>query len=293
MEDKYASIKLAEKGARVSIIAYILLSCIKLGIGYFSGSKALFADGLNNATDIFSSIAVLIGLRISRKPADDEHAYGHFRAETIASLIASLIMMAVGAQVLYQAVRDTIYFKAKAPDLTSAFTALACALAIYLVYRYNYKIASQINSSGLMAAAKDNLSDAYVGIGTAVGIFASQLGMPWIDPLAAAVVGYLIIKTGWDIFVEATHNLTDGFDPEALEAISKDIAAIPEVKAVADIKARAHGNVTLLDVVIYVSPHLTVVEGHDIADSVERMLHEVHEITEVLVHVEPLMPPKA
>lgn len=288
MEDKYEGIKLAERGARVSIIAYIALSVLKLGIGYFAGSKALFADGLNNATDIFSSIAVLIGLRISRKPADEEHAYGHFRAETIASLIASLIMMAVGIQVLYQAIHDTLYFEAKAPDLLSAFTAIFCAIAIYLVYRYNLKVATAINSSGLMAAAKDNLSDAYVSMGTAVGIFASQLGMPWLDPLAAAVVGVLIIKTGWDIFTDAAHNLTDGFDPEALEGISKDIAAVNRVEGVANIKARVHGNVTLLDVVIYVDPHMTVVEGHDIADQVEKMLHEVHEITEVLVHVEPL-----
>lgn len=287
MEEKYASLKLAERGAKISIMAYIVLSVLKLGIGWFAGSKALFADGLNNATDIFSSIAVLIGLRISRKPADDEHAYGHFRAETIASLIASLIMIAVGVQVLYQAVMDTIFFKAEAPDLLSAYTALFCAAGIFLVYRYNLKIATQINSSGLMAAAKDNLSDAYVSIGTAVGIFSSQFGMPWIDPLAAVVVGVLIIKTGWEIFVEATHNLTDGFDKETLEGISADIAKMPQVEGVADIKGRVHGNVTLLDVVIFVNPNLTVVEGHDIADEVERMLHEVHEITEVLVHVEP------
>lgn len=289
MEEKYESLKLAERGAKISIIAYILLSALKLGIGYFAGSKALFADGLNNATDIFSSLAVLIGLKIARKPADDEHAYGHFRAETIASLIASLIMIAVGLQVLYQAVMDTIFFKAEAPDLTSGYTAIFCAVGIYLVYRYNLKIATQINSSGLMAAAKDNLSDAYVSIGTAVGIFSSQFGMPWIDPLAAVIVGVLIIKTGWEIFVEATHNLTDGFDKETLETISADIEAIPKVESVSDIKARVHGNVTLLDVVILVNPHLTVVEGHDIADAVEQMLHDVHEITEVIVHVEPML----
>lgn len=289
MEEKYASLKLAERGAKISIVAYVLLSALKLGIGWFAGSKALFADGLNNATDIFSSLAVLIGLRISRKPADDEHAYGHFRAETIASLIASLIMIAVGLQVLYQAVMDTIFFKAEAPDLLSAYTAVFCAAGIFLVYRYNLKIATQINSSGLMAAAKDNLSDAYVSIGTAVGIFSSQFGMPWIDPLAAVVVGVLIIKTGWEIFIEATHNLTDGFDKETLEGISRDIEAMAQVEGVADIKGRIHGNVTLLDVVILVKPDMTVVEGHDIADAVERMLHDVHEITEVLVHVEPLL----
>ena len=141
MDERYNNLKLAEKGARLSIIAYVVLSALKLGVGYFAGSKALFADGLNNSTDILASLAVLIGLKISRKPADEEHAYGHFRAETIASLISSLIMIVVGLDVLYKAVLDTIYFKAGAPDLIAAYTALVCAVIIYFVYRYNKKIA--------------------------------------------------------------------------------------------------------------------------------------------------------
>lgn len=287
MEEKYEDLKLAERGATVSIIAYIALSAVKLGIGYFAGSKALFADGLNNATDIFSSIAVLIGLKIAGKPADDEHAYGHFRAETIASLIASLIMIAVGIQVLYTAVLDTIFFKAEAPDLVSAGTAIFCAIAIFMVYRYNLKVATKINSSGLMAAAKDNLSDAYVSIGTAVGIIASQFGLPWIDPLAAVIVGILIIKTGWEIFIDATHNLTDGFDKALLDDITASISAIPGVEGIEDIKARIHGNITLMDLILLVNPNITVVEGHDIAELVEKMLHEKHEINQVIIHIEP------
>ena len=287
MEERYDHLKLAQKGATISIIAYIGLSLVKLGVGYFAGSKALFADGLNNSTDIFASLAVLIGLKIAAKPADDEHAYGHFRAETIASLVASLIMIAVGLQVLYTAVLDTVYFKEEAPDLVSAITAIFCALGIYLVYRYNLKIATQINSSGLKAAAKDNLSDAYVSMGTAVGILASQFGLPWIDPLAAVVVGVLIIKTGWEIFIEAAHNLTDGFDKELLDQINTSISEVCGVQGVEDIKARIHGNNTLMDLIILVDPNITVIQGHDIAEEVEKMLHESYEIQEVIVHIEP------
>lgn len=287
MEEKYDHLKLAQKGATISIAAYIALSLIKLGIGYFAGSKALFADGLNNSTDIFASLAVLIGLKIATKPADDEHAYGHFRAETIASLVASLIMIAVGLQVLYTAILDTVYFKEKAPDMVSAVTALFCAFGIYLVYRYNLKIATQINSSGLRAAAKDNLSDAFVGIGTAVGILASQFGLPWIDPLAAVIVGGLIIKTGWEIFVEAAHNLTDGFDKELLDEITENILKVQGVQGVQDIKARVHGNNTLMDLAILVDPHITVIQGHDIAELVEKTLHDCYEIREVVIHIEP------
>ena len=287
MEEKYDHLKLAQRGAIISIMAYIALSFIKLGIGYFAGSKALFADGLNNSTDILASLAVLIGLKIASKPADDEHAYGHFRAETIASLVASLIMIAVGLQVLYTAVLDTVYFKEEAPDMVSAITALFCALGIYLVYRYNLKIATQINSSGLKAAAKDNLSDAFVSIGTAVGILASQFGLPWLDPLAAVVVGVLIIKTGWEIFIEAAHNLTDGFDKDLLDEITKSICEVTGVQGVEAIKARVHGNNTLMDLIILVDPDITVIQGHDIAEMVEKTLHETYEIREVVIHVEP------
>lgn len=221
MENQYDRIKLGERGARISIIAYVVLSIFKLLVGFFSNSEALMADGLNNSTDIIASLAVLIGLRISRKPADEDHHYGHWRAETVSSLIASLIMVAVGLNVLYNAGRSIINFKAQTPDITAAITGIVCAAAIYFVYRYNKKIAISIKSSALMAAAKDNLSDAWVSIGTTVGIIASQFGLPWIDPAAAVIVGVLICKTGWDIFREATHNLTDGFDKKNLDNINK------------------------------------------------------------------------
>lgn len=287
MEVKYNDLKLAERGARVSIIAYISLSVLKLGIGYLSGSKALTADGLNNTTDIIASLAILIGLKISRKPADEDHTYGHFRAETVASLISSLIMIAVGLDVLYNALRGIIYFKAQAPDLIAAIVAVFCATAIYFVYRYNKRIAIKINSSGLMAAAKDNLSDAWVSIGTAAGIVASQFGLPWIDPLAAVIVGILIIKTGWDIFKEAAHNLTDGFEKEELDNIAQSIKCVSGVKRIANIRARAHGNNILLDIIVVVSADLSVVEGHGITEEIEKKLKSEHNVTEAIVHVEP------
>jgi cation diffusion facilitator family transporter len=287
MEEKYNGLKLAERGARVSIIAYIVLSLLKLVIGYLSHSKALMADGLNNATDIIASLAVLIGLKISRKPADDNHRYGHFRAETIASLIASLIMIAVGINVLYNAVQTIIFFKAQAPDLIAALVGVICATIIYVVYRYNKKIAIQINSSGLMAAAKDNLSDAWVSIGTSIGIVASQFGLPWIDPLAAVIVGILIVKTGWDIFREASHNLTDGFDKEDLDNITQSIIKVSGVKKIKDIRARKYGNNIFIDVIVRVSANLSVVEGHSISEEIEMKLRSEFSIAEAIVHVEP------
>lgn len=197
-EQRYKDLKLGEKGAIISIIAYICLSAIKLLIGYSANSEALRADGLNNATDIVASIAVLIGLRLSQKPADRDHPYGHWKAETVASLIASFIMMAVGIQVLFGAASSMFEGPHESPDLISAWTGIGCAIVMYGVYRYNKRLASQINSQAVMAAAKDNLSDAWVSIGTVVGIIGAQFQLPWLDPLTAIVVGFLICKTAWD-----------------------------------------------------------------------------------------------
>jgi cation diffusion facilitator family transporter len=287
MDEKYTNLKLAERGARISILAYIALSIVKVGVGYISGSEALSADGINNTTDIIASVAVLIGLRLSGKPADEDHPYGHFRAETIASLVASLIMIAVGLNVLYDAVQSVIHFKAKAPDMISAVVGIFCAIAIYFVYRYNKRIAIKINSSGLMAAAKDNLSDAWVSVGTSSGIIASQFGLPWIDPVAAIIVGILIIKTGWEIFIESSHNLTDGFSQEQLNDMTEGIKIISGVDKVKQIRARVLGNNILLDVTVAVDSTLNVVEAHNITEEIEKNLKKNFNITEAMIHVEP------
>ena len=173
-QQKYNDLKLGERGAIISIIAYICLSALKLLIGYIADSEALKADGLNNTTDIIASIAVLIGLKLSQKPADSDHTYGHWKSETVASMVASFIMMAVGIQVFFTAISSVFRGGHTSPDLIAAWTGIFCALVMYGVYRYNKRLANKINSQSVMAAAKDNLSDAWVSIGTVVGIIGSQ-----------------------------------------------------------------------------------------------------------------------
>lgn len=284
---KYNDLKLGERGAIISIAAYILLSALKLSVGYMADSQALWADGLNNATDIAASLAVLIGLRLSRKPPDEDHLYGHWKAETVASLVASFIMMAVGLQVLYQAVVSIFDGKAESPDLIAAWTGVICAVIMYVVYRYNRKLAAQIDSQAVMAAARDNLSDALVSIGTVVGIVGSQFGLPWLDPLTAVIVGLIICKTAWDIFHDASHRLTDGFDEEKVSAYKKTVLAVPEVVGVKDIRARNYGSNTVVDIVILVDAGLNIREAHDISTSVENKLMEDHGVYDVHAHVEP------
>jgi cation diffusion facilitator family transporter len=286
-EQAYLDLKRGERGAIISIIAYICLSLVKLIIGYLSDSAALKADGLNNATDIISSIAVLIGLKLSQRPADDDHPYGHWKAENVASMVASFIMMVVGLQVIYSGILNTFAHANESPDVIAAWTGFFCAFVMYFVYRYNRRLAQEINSQSVMAAAKDNLSDAWVSIGTAVGIIGSQFGLPWIDPLAAVVVGYMICKTAWDIFRDASHSLTDGFDEKEIECYKETIQSTYGVKGIKDIKARNYGNNVVVDVVILVNSTLDIKDAHDIATKVEDELMKANRVYDVHVHVEP------
>ncbi|MGR6545783.1 cation diffusion facilitator family transporter [Paenibacillus tundrae] len=283
----YEEIRKGERGAWVSIAAYLVLSAFKLVSGYIFASSALVADGYNNVTDIVASVAVLIGLRISQKPPDSDHTYGHFRAETVAALIASFIMAVVGLQVLVEAVRSWYDGSFVAPNLWAAGVAVICAIAMLGVYRYNSRLAKQINSQALMAAAKDNRSDAWVSIGAAIGIIGAQFGLPWLDKVAAIAVGLLICRTAWEIFRDCTHRLTDGFDQKELTDLRSSVARVPGVEMIKDVKARIHGSHVLVDIVIEVDGKLSLIEGHQICDRVEERLKRSHNIMQVHVHVEP------
>ncbi|MFE4143670.1 cation diffusion facilitator family transporter [Peribacillus sp. YIM B13472] len=286
-EQKYNDLKLGERGAIISIIAYICLSIMKLVIGYISDSAALKADGLNNTTDIIASIAVLIGLRLAQRPPDKDHGYGHWKSETIASMVASFIMFAVGVQVLIDAVASMLKGGKESPDIIAGYVGVLSAIAMYFVYRYNKKLAIKINSKAVMAASKDNISDAWVSIGTAIGIFGSQLNMPWLDSLTAIIVGLLICKTAWDIFIQASHELSDGFDENKIHLYKDVITNVDGVKGIKEIKGRNYGNNEVIDVVILVNSTLDIKEAHDIATHVEKVMMKDHGVYDVHVHVEP------
>jgi cation diffusion facilitator family transporter len=276
-----------EVGAWVSIGSYFVLSSVKLFVGYWANSQALKADGLNNFTDIISSIAILIGLLIAKKPRDENHPYGHSRAEHISSLLAAFIMMTIGMEVLIDAVLALGSDKKMVPDAIAAWTAFFAACFMFFVYLFNKKLAERTNSQAIAAAAKDHLSDALVSIGTVIGIMGTYIGVIWLDSLTALIVGLIICKTAWDIFKEASHTLTDGFDEEKLRQYKQEISEIPGVEQVTEVKARMLGNEVILDVTIQVSPHLNVVKSHEIADCIEVFMQEKHDVTKTHVHIEP------
>ncbi|WP_373895619.1 cation diffusion facilitator family transporter [Virgibacillus sp. CBA3643] len=281
------NLKIGEKGAWLSIGTYIILAFVKLIVAEIGDSEALRADGLNNTTDVVASIAVLVGMKISRKPPDEDHHYGHYRAETVASLFAAFIMMFIGLQVIFNTIQQVIAHESVKPDLLTAWVAIGSALIMFLVYFYNVRLAKKVQSDALYAAAQDNRSDALVSIGAFIGIMGAQFGLFWLDPLAGLMVGVIICKTAWDIFKDATHTLTDGFDEKQLEQIQASIFKVPEVKKVVDVKGRIHGNQAFIEITILVDPKLNVQESHDITVRIENYLARKHNITYAHIHIEP------
>lgn len=283
----FDNLKKAEKGAKLSILTYLILSSAKLIIGFFFNSAALIADGINNATDVVSSVCVLIGIKISRKPADEDHRYGHFRAELISSLIASFIMLYAGIQVVTFAAKKLFSNQYEIPTMHTLIASILSAIIMFSVFYYNFNLAKKINSNSLKAAAFDNLSDGFVSLGTFVGIVGSMIGFKQADFIAALIVGFIIIYTAINIFKEATHILTDGIDVNTIEEVTNIVKDIKDVSKVKEVRGRSHGLMHFIDVTVTVNPNLNVVKSHEITVKIEKELQNHFFACDTLVHLEP------
>ncbi|MCQ9301324.1 cation diffusion facilitator family transporter [Staphylococcus hyicus] len=277
----------AKKGAYLSIVTYTALTLLKILYGWIANSHGLTADGINNATDVISSVAILIALYISQKPVDKNHPYGHYRSEFIASLIAAFIMFAVSIQVITTGIRHFYEGSFQEPSQSAVIVGILSAIVMFVVFIYNRNLSRRVNSSALKAASYDNLSDALVSIGTVIGIVGVYMGIPMLDTIAAIIIGLLIMKTSIDIFKETAITLTDGYDEDALDEIYEIISKIKGIYEIRDIKARSHGVMSFIDVTISVNPDLNVVESHEISDYIESELQQHLGEVETIVHIEP------
>ncbi len=277
-----------QKGIYLGLAVYILLAIAKISTGIYADSQALVADGWNNTSDIFSSLAILVGLFIAKKPADHDHRYGHYRAQTAAALVAALLMGIVGLDVLQETIRTFFAGEAeRRPEPIAMYVAGISAVIMLLVYRYNRYLGERTNNLAVLAAAFDNRSDGLVSLGTLVGIGASNLGLGWADPVVALIVGGIILKTAWEVGYEAIHSLMDGFDEEKLASIETKIRQVDGIREVLDLRARYQGSTVHVDVTIGVDEDLTVVESHQLTENVEEQLLGYEGIERVYVHVEP------
>lgn len=287
MNNPSKNLKLAEQGALLAIVTYILLSTTKLIAGSMLHSSSLTADGFNNISDIVANIAVLIGLRMARKPADMDHKFGHWKIEDLASLITSLIMFFVGLDVLFETVQKIISKQVTAIDPLGAIVGFISAIIMTGVYLFNKKLAKRANSKALEAAAKDNLSDAITSLGTSIAIIASALNYPLVDQLVAIIITFFILKTAYDIFMESSFSLSDGFDESLLQDYKQAILEIPKITQVKSQQGRTYGSNIYLDIILEMNPDLSVYESHEIADQVEEMLMERFGIFDIDIHIEP------
>ncbi|HDJ5399793.1 TPA: cation transporter [Staphylococcus aureus] len=280
------NLKLAQRGAYLSLIVYIILSIVKYVTGFVFNSAAVRADALNNMTDIIVSLAVIIGLKISIKPADRNHPYGHLKSENISSLLVSFVIMFVGIQVVIQNAPRLFKEDDVVPNAITIIVSLISGLVMLIVFAVNQRLAKRTKSSSLNSAAKDNLSDSLVSIGTAIGLIFTQIGFPIVDIILATLLGLLIVYTGFGIFKEAIFMLSDGFNETELEAYRNDILEVDEVQEVKSIKGRYHGSGVFIDVTTVVDANLSLVAAHQICDNVEHHLHKKG-ISSVYVHPEP------
>ncbi|MDG3132436.1 cation diffusion facilitator family transporter [Streptococcus suis] len=281
------NLKLAERGALLSIISYVILSGIKLAAGEHFHSEALKADAFNNISDIIGNIAVLIGLRMAQKPADTDHKFGHWKIEDLASLMTSFIMFVVGFQLLYSTIQKLVDHSPIEVDIAGAIVGIFSAFVMLAVYTYNQYLAKKVHSKGLEATAKDNLSDAVISIGTSIAIFSAAFNLPIVDKIAAIIITLFILKTAYSIFMESFFTLTDGFDEELLRKYEQDILKLPKIISVKALRGRTYGANIYLDIVLEMNPDLSVYESHEITEQVEQLLTLKHGIFDVDIHVEP------
>lgn len=281
------NLRIAKRGPIVSIVAYLVISIAKLIFGYSFHSNSLIADGFNNLSDIVGNVALLFGLHLASQPADANHKFGHWKFEDLSSLITSFIMFIVGFQVLIQTLQAIFFGKETAIDPLGAIVGVISALIMLLVYAYNKRLSKRVKSSALVAASKDNLSDAITSIGTSIAIVAASLHLPIIDRIAAIVITFFILKTAYDIFMQSAFSLSDGFDNKHLKKYEAAILEIPKITTVKSQRGRTYGSNVYLDIVLEMNPDLSVYESHAITEQVEQMLSERFAVYDIDIHVEP------
>ena len=274
----------------------VLLLLVKFVAGIVGHSAAMVADAVHSLSDFLTDIVVLMFVRISGKPKDKSHDYGHGKYETLAMTIIGLALLAVAIGILYSGITKIIDWAngedLVAPDLLALWAALLSIVTKEGVYRYSIMKAHQLNSQAVEANAWHHRSDALSSIGTAIGIGgAIFLGHRWavLDPLASTIVGFFIVKVSVDLLRNGIGDLMEQSLPDAVEEeILGLVASLPDVESPHDLRTRRIGNHYAIEMHILTDGDITLREAHDKASEVENLLREQYgEETHVVVHVEP------
>lgn len=284
----------AKRTTLVSVAVNIVLSTLQIFIGYFARSQALIADGIHSLSDLLSDFVVLLANHHSQKDPDDDHPYGHQRFETAAALFLGVILMSVGAGMVWMSV-ERIMNPEAIPDVAPIALAIAI-LTLFTkegLFRYMLSAAKRVKSSMLVANAWHARSDAASSLVVAIGILGHLLGYKILDPIAALIVGLMIARMGWQFGFGAFNDLMDrGIDEKELQEITQTLNETPGVLGVHDIRTRKMGDMVLVDAHIEVDRTLSVEQGHDIAVAARDTVMRRHRVLDLLAHVDPVDAPK-
>lgn len=279
----------ASRSTWVSVAVNLLLTTVQIVAGLLTKSQGLVADGVHSLSDLIADFVVLLANHHSQKDADEDHPYGHHRYETAASLVLGLLLLGVGAGMLWSSIT-----KLEQPEtiaqvhLAALWVALGALTAKELLFRYMLAVAKRVKSSMLVANAWHARSDAASSLVVGIGIIGNLAGYPILDPIAAAIVGFMVSKMGWEFGWDALHDLMDrAVDEEEVEAIRRTLAETPGIRGVHDIRTRKMGDMVVADAHIEVEATLTVEAGHEIAVEARRRVMQRHRVLNLMTHVDP------
>lgn len=288
---------LATKITWIGLYINSVLTLFKFFAGIFGNSAAMVADAVHSLSDFATDVVVIFSFKIVKKPIDDNHDYGHGKFETLAGFLVGLALLLVAMGIFYSGLKNVLFAihggKLESPGLLPLIAALLSIIVKEWLYRYQVIIGKKINSSAVIANAWHHRSDAFSSIGTFFGIGgAVLLGEKFaiLDPLAAVVVSFFIFKVAYDITIFNIQELLEVSLPISEKALIMDhVKTVDGAFNPHRLRTRKIGGYWAIDMHIEVERHLTVVEAHRIADTVENKIRkEFGESTSVIVHVDPM-----
>jgi cation diffusion facilitator family transporter len=283
----------ASRSTWVSVGVNLVLTTAQIIAGVLTKSQGLIADGIHSLSDLVADFVVLFANHHSQKDADEDHPYGHQRFETAASLVLGLLLLAVGLGMLWSAVA-----KLQTPEtiatvhIAALWVAAGALTAKELLFRYMLAVAKRVKSSMLVANAWHARSDAASSLVVGVGIIGNLMGYPILDPIAAAIVGFMVTKMGWSFGWDAMHDLMDrAVDDAEVRAIRQTLQDTPGISGVHDVRTRKMGDMIVVDAHLEVVATLTVEQGHDIAVLARQRVMARHRVINLMTHIDPYKRP--
>lgn len=280
----------------LGIAVNVLLTGAKGIVGFLANSQALLADAAHSASDVVGSVVALFGVKMADAPPDDDHPYGHGKAEHVASIIVALLLIAVGVQMAGSAVKVLMTGGPSAPGSLALPVITLSIIVKELLFRYKLRLGQRYGSAALVAEAWHHRSDSFSSIAALFGVGAARLGevlgLPYLlygDAAAGLVVSLIIIKVGVALAKDSSSVMMEQvLDEEEIASFAETAASVPGVMGIDQLHARSHGRYVIIDIKIGVHRHLTVEAGHRIGKQVKHKLLARHaEVEDVFVHVNP------